>query len=69
MRRLNSYEWIAGVKSIKFSNQVYVCHKTYIVWQFANKKVEGTSHFEIKELPKDKKNVYVCDEQRYLLSD
>jgi hypothetical protein len=69
MRRLNSYQWIAGVKSIKFSNQVYVCPKTYIVWKLGNEKVEGTSHFEIKKLPKDKKSVYVCDEQRYLLSD
>lgn len=69
MRRLNSYQWIAGVKSIKFSNQVYVCPKTYIVWKLGDEKVEGTSHFEIKKLPKDKKSVYVCDEQRYLLSD
>ena len=69
MRRLNSFEWVAGVKSIKFSNQVYVCPKTYIVWKFGEEKVEGTSHFEIKELPEEKKSVYVCDEQTHLLRD
>jgi deoxyribodipyrimidine photo-lyase len=31
--------------------------------------IEGTSHFEIKELPKNTKNVRVCDEQNNLLSD
>jgi len=69
MRRLNSYQWVAGVKSIKFSNQVYVCPKTYAVWEFANKKVEGTSHFEIKELPKNTKYIRTCVEQLLLLKD
>jgi len=69
MTRLNSYQWVAGVKSVKFSNQVYACPKTYIVWKFGEEKVEGTFHFEIKELPEDKKSVYVCDEQRHLLID
>jgi hypothetical protein len=69
MRRLNSYQWVAGVKSIKFSNQVYVCPKTFVVWQFANKKVEGTSHFEIKELPKNTKYIRTCVEQLLLLKD
>jgi hypothetical protein len=63
MRRLDSYQWLAGVRSIKFSNQVYVCPITYVAWTFAKKKIEGTSHFEVKELPKNNKNIWVCDEQ------
>lgn len=66
MGRLRSFEFVAGIKSIKFSNQVYVCPKTYIVWKWAEEKVEGTSHFAIKKLPKDKKDIYVCDDQSYL---
>lgn len=69
MRRLDTYQWLAGVRSIKFSNQVYVCPKTYAVWQFARKEVEGTFHFEMKELPKNTKYVRVCDEQKHLLYD
>lgn len=65
IERLGSYEWEAGLKSIKFSNQVYVCPKTYIVWQSANEKIEGTNYFEVKELPKNKNGFYHCREQDY----
>jgi hypothetical protein len=57
------YEWEAGLKSLKFSNQVYVCPKTYVVWQSSKKDIEGTSYFEIKELPKSKHDFWCCREQ------
>jgi len=63
IRRLKSFEWQAGIKSIKFSNQVYVCPKTYIVWESAHEEKEGVSYFEIKRLPKNRENIYVCQEQ------
>jgi hypothetical protein len=63
MRRLKSFEWQAGIKSIKFSNQVYVCPETYIVWESAHEQKEGIVHFEIKRLPKNRENIYVCREQ------
>jgi hypothetical protein len=65
IKRLGSYQWEAAIKSIKFSSQVYVCPKTYIVWKSFNEKVEGNSYYEIKELPKNRKDFYVCREQQH----
>ena len=62
VKRIRSHEWVAGIKSIKFSNQVYLCPKTYVLWEWAKKRVEGVSHFEVKRLPKGKKQIYVCEE-------
>lgn len=65
IERCGSYDWEAAIKSIKFSDQVYVCPKSYIVWQFAKEHIEGTNYFKIKELPKNREEFYTCDDQYY----
>lgn len=61
--RIRSYQWEIGIKSIKFSNQIYVCPKTHIVWQWSKKQVEGTNYFEIEKLPKNEDDFNVCEDQ------
>lgn len=64
VKRLKSYEWEVGIKSIKFSNQVFVCPKTYIIWQ-SIEKIEGTNYFEIKELPSKREDLICCREDNH----